>query len=520
MNRLKGFLLISLLTMLLCSVTIWAADKEYTIKSANFDVQLVENGDAFITETWDIDFTKGNFTRFYVERYLDVPYLENFSDIVHHSFTINGKECSPNQSTDRIPGTYSLTRDGTYETYAWYIDAENENIVFETFYVLRNVVKYTEDDYALFCYRFIGKNFEKEIQNVNIKISAPRACSMEVRHGNEYNPSINSDFINFSTKNSTGLVKINVAMPKEAFLDTIPYISNDQLKESSNDTRSIFETMISIFLFIIFGGVFINILRSFGKGKKISNHIKKIAKDPNKVKLIMDQFMQHDITPIEFNRILGESFTAMNAFRLILLDLIRRTIITIDKTSLHIDTTKLNMLKNYEQAFIDILISNMPFDTESQRKSILLTEFFNALALQHQQISRSMSPLRKMLKASQKDKAIKEDAEILKTYTYLNSNAYSNSTYDLFEYYERNQTIDLMALYHLASATPTTSERVSSKQFSTTPKRIFDIHGFYTELSDILDISAARYVAPSTPDNNSGCSSCSSCSSCGGGGAD
>ena len=58
-----------------------ADEKEYDIEQVNFVVNLDENGDAYIIETWTIDFKQGEFTRFYIDRLTDVSPVEKFDDI-------------------------------------------------------------------------------------------------------------------------------------------------------------------------------------------------------------------------------------------------------------------------------------------------------------------------------------------------------------------------------------------------------------------------------------------------------
>lgn len=522
MNHLRRFILICIITFLFSHIALFAESKEYAIKSAYFNVQLLENGDATVTETWIIDFTKGSFTRFYVERYLDVPKLEKFSDIVYHSFTINDVECTPNHSKDRTPGTYSIKADNRYETYAWYMNAENEEMVFSVQYTLKDIVKYTEDDTALFCYRFVGENFQKNIEYLNIGIYAPSECAIEVRSGNHYRHFAESGSINFFAGNIRGLVKINVAMPKDVFSDTISFISDNELKEVSIDISAL---IFWIFIFCLIGWGIGYSNKKFPSTKSINRKLKKAAKDPVKIKLIIDKFMQLDITPIEYNRILGEPFTQMNAFRLVFLELIRKAVISIDKDSLYIDVTKLDDLKEYEREFIQGLFSHMPFSSENEKRGILLADFFKDFTLSYKQLSRLMSTVRKMLKVSKEHKALKEDAAILRAYLIRNSKMYSLSIYDIFQYYKRNHTIGLEALYYLASHTPITHSKVSTRFFKDARNRVLDLDGFYREISYILDTFAAKYDQPKpkwkfSVSGGSSCSSYSSCSSCGGGGAD
>lgn len=539
MFHVKRFTFVCIMTILLSSINIFASsstNKQYIIKSADFKVQLLEYGDATITETWTVDFTNGNFSRFYVERSLGVPKEEKFSDIIYHSFTINGNPCIPNYSSKKIPGTYSVsTKDGV-ETYTWHIDAKNKEMIFETQYTLQNVVKDIEDGYALFSYRFIDKNFRKEIQNLSIEIYPPQECKIQIKEGEGYNLAISSDSLRFSKNNSNELAKISIAMPKEVFLDTISSI-HDAKQSDSYDQSGSSKKGIGFFTYIIFILLLISLFRSkiqsfmlnilsafnintsaFSTSSLSSDQAERLANDPDKVKSILNRFMTLNVTPIEYNLFLGEHFTGMNAFRLIYLDLIRKSIISIDDSSLYIDMGTMNNLKDYERKLIEILVNNMPFNTNYQTKSILLSKFFSNFTANYRQLSRLMGSLEKMLKVAPIDGSLKEDAAILKAYLNKHSTVYSHSTYDIFKYYDFNRTIDLMVLYYLASSTPTRHSKVDSKYFPLLNQHVSNAQGFYYEFAYILDTSAPKYILSIKNFLSGGNSSNSSSGHSGGGG--
>lgn len=56
---------------------VYAAQKEYDIEKAEFNVYLDKDGNAHITEKWELNFKKGDFTSFYVNRLKDPNELEN-----------------------------------------------------------------------------------------------------------------------------------------------------------------------------------------------------------------------------------------------------------------------------------------------------------------------------------------------------------------------------------------------------------------------------------------------------------
>lgn len=430
--------------MVLSCSHVLAEEKEYTINNADFKVQLFENGDARVTETWKLDFTKGNFTRFYVERFLRLPEEEKFSDITYDYFKINGKECSLNNSDKRISFTYSVDTSSKYETYAWYMDAENEEMTFETRYTLKDV--------------FSGTLSTVEVSN--------------------------------TTSIFSGIGKI-------------------------------IKTLLFLLLRLVFYGFFILCIINTLKEKTRYKKLKNLAKDPQRVQAIWNRFVNLYITPMEYNTILGEPFTEMNSFRLILLELIRRVIIFTDFNYLHIDMTKWNYLKDYEQKFIEVLLQTIPFENRDLRRSILLSEFFNEVISKNKDISRLMSDIEQTLKKipHTKDKALKDEAITLKVYLKNNSTNFPASTFEVFQYYENNRSIDLIALYYIASSTPKTTSTQDLSQVP--PIQNNNRYEFYQSIALFLDVAAAKYVTSSSYYSScASCSSCSSCSSCGGGGAD
>lgn len=137
-----------------------ATDKEYNISNAVFTAELQENGDAIITEYWTVNYTKGDFTKFYKDIYTNLPILEQFDDIEVMSCLINGTDAiATNNTTERKENTYYFEKNSDTDTIHWFKPASNETIIhYEIKYKLTNVVKQVDNN-ALFCYRFIGANF-------------------------------------------------------------------------------------------------------------------------------------------------------------------------------------------------------------------------------------------------------------------------------------------------------------------------------------------------------------------------
>lgn len=115
------------------------------------------------------------------------------------------------------------------------------------------------------------------------------------------------------------------------------------------------------------------------------------------------------------------------------------------------------------------------------------------------------------------DPTLKGEAVTLSVYLKQRSAKFTSSTFDIFKYYENNQSIDLMVLYYLASF-PTVSNTSALSRFK--PVENVTIHVFYHILGCFLDASAANYV-PAPADSGFGGGGCNggvSCSGCSGGG--
>ena len=147
----------------LSSINVYAEEKKYEIPNANFYVTLLDNGDALITEVWKVKYTKGNFTRFYKDIYKNASIIEDFSNINIRNCKINGKDISEVYSLNREHNHYYI--DSSTDSYSinWFYEASNETVEYEITYLLSNIVKETDNNKAVFYYRYIGVNFEKEV---------------------------------------------------------------------------------------------------------------------------------------------------------------------------------------------------------------------------------------------------------------------------------------------------------------------------------------------------------------------
>ena len=127
----------------------------------------------------------------------------------------------------------------------WYYHAEKETVVYQVKYTIKDVVKETDNNVALFCYRYVGKNFDKRVDHIKVKITAPGACKMELRYG-EASAEDGGDYILLTDDYVNGMVKYNVALPADLF-DGLTFIPLEDLKKDEQKNNSLTARNMSCF---------------------------------------------------------------------------------------------------------------------------------------------------------------------------------------------------------------------------------------------------------------------------------
>ena len=188
MKKIRYFFVLVFVMLVLIKLPIQAEEKEYSVDSVDFDVELKSNGDAIITENWTVHYKNGDFTRFYKDINLEVSEMEKFSDIEIVSIKVNDIECSSNGNLDtREDFTYLVESNSSKYTYHIFKSCNKEYVNYNVKYILKDVVKETKDGYAMFVYRFVGKTFAKPINSCFTTIKAPNNNTIEVRYDGEAN---------------------------------------------------------------------------------------------------------------------------------------------------------------------------------------------------------------------------------------------------------------------------------------------------------------------------------------------
>ena len=181
-KRITYLYLSAVLLMFMLPCRAQADDKEYQIKSASFEAWLNEDGSADVEETWQVKYTKGSFTRFYKEiNTKDLNEEERFSSLEMESVSINGQACTLTKDISGRPdNTYSMEGTGKGTEISMYLRSRNVTNEYRMRYRLHDVVRCVDGQYWLFVYRFIGKNFSKEVSKVRVTIHGPEGSSTKV----------------------------------------------------------------------------------------------------------------------------------------------------------------------------------------------------------------------------------------------------------------------------------------------------------------------------------------------------
>lgn len=224
-----------------CFETCFAAGgtKEYSIKSADFDIRLNEDGSARVTEKWNVKYETGSFTRFYKDIYKISAGNEAFEKADDFSVKIDGKECKKGTASKRDDYTYAVENNSDTITISCFKNSNKVERTYEISYVLKNVVKTDGKDWY-FIYRVIGKNFEKTVPNISVSIYAPegKQCTEECiykTYGQVLHPS--DGCIKIECGSNTGMFKVGAKISGEnVFSLSYGNVIYNKNEKSDNDT--------------------------------------------------------------------------------------------------------------------------------------------------------------------------------------------------------------------------------------------------------------------------------------------
>ena len=220
------------------SVTAKAEEKEYSILNADFYAQLQKNGNVMVTEKWEVEYEKGAFTRFYKDINKDVPKIEEFTDVEVLSCKINGVEAEETYSEDRIDYHYYFENKSDVYRIQWFYGAEDEIVTYEITYLVTDVVKENAEGKAIFSYRFVGEDFEKNILNTSITYELPEKGEVKASYRDVWEEQIDEQIFVLPNSNVSGILKYRIETTPEMF-DTLTYVSISTSEEEDGMSEGI-----------------------------------------------------------------------------------------------------------------------------------------------------------------------------------------------------------------------------------------------------------------------------------------
>ena len=201
-------------------LTAHADDKEYHVDSADFEVTLSENGQACITENWEVTYTKGSFTHFYKDIYDPKDsQLELIKGIEVLDCQINGEPAIAQNNTARNSGHYYVENTNNGYTIHWFQAAQDETVRYQIRYVIPGAVRLDADGRAVYSYRFIGENFPKTVGEATVDITLPSDDASAQATSTKGNMQIQNGHVIGKALNSYGMYRIQLNMDAGAFDD-------------------------------------------------------------------------------------------------------------------------------------------------------------------------------------------------------------------------------------------------------------------------------------------------------------
>ncbi len=177
-----------------CAGSLKEAIKEsaarYDIPSADFLVEIKEDGTVNITEKWKVVYKKGQRITFKKEIYgEDVPLIETFVlDEDSVQVLIDGQSCLKTTDTEERPDdTFYIWDDwnGSYHIEC-YKRSENVTRNYEIRYRLKDAVKLVDDRYYAFSFRLASLNEPLMADSMTARIIAPAGSTVRVQEPEKY----------------------------------------------------------------------------------------------------------------------------------------------------------------------------------------------------------------------------------------------------------------------------------------------------------------------------------------------
>ena len=143
------------------------ADKEYRIDDVYIEARLQEDGSADILESRTYRFTEGEF------RYAFQTFPAT-GQVSYEGFQVSEDELDYQRSESESPGTYSVRQGESHIEVRWFFRAEEESRTFSLHYKINDAVL-LYDDAAVFYFQFIGDEWPKRQDNIELRVIPPES---------------------------------------------------------------------------------------------------------------------------------------------------------------------------------------------------------------------------------------------------------------------------------------------------------------------------------------------------------
>lgn len=201
--------------------------EELKIDNLKYDIELKENGNMEIIETWNVEISNTN--TLYKTFTLDDSKYKGISNVKVSEILENGQEKELEKIDKEMYYVtkncyYALINSNNQFEIAWGIDTTNEIKTYKITYTVENVIKVYNDCAELY-WQLIGTEFSIPVDNIEGNISLEKQCDIDnVKmwgHTKDKEGKIKYDGTNilFSTENFKvgNYLEIRLALPKESF---------------------------------------------------------------------------------------------------------------------------------------------------------------------------------------------------------------------------------------------------------------------------------------------------------------
>jgi len=262
------FVVFVILCIFMMPITAFAEEKDYSIPSADFEVEIGNDGTVNVTEKWEVSYTSGDFTRFYKDIYRLVPEEEKFSlDEGSMKVSIDGKECAPvDNIIDREDYTFCLEKSENAYTVSCFLASSHMDREYQISYTINDAVKIVDGEYYLVTFRLIGADFPKTVGRVSACFTAPEGAAAEVRNGQYFDTLVSEgNTVKVEAQNWKGVFKVKVRIDHANIANSVS-LSAEQLSNSDRDREmtkrqgeyriiNYIKAKLPVLMLIVFGSI-------------------------------------------------------------------------------------------------------------------------------------------------------------------------------------------------------------------------------------------------------------------------